>query len=239
MANVKHIYRVSPVALEIEVLQLTSGKLLDSTTGDYAALPVNRRTILTSHPSNAALKQVLESRKKWATDKYVVFFYEIGGTDPVAAGEVEIVNDVMVSENFSSFFLGTVYSILNVVPVLSQFDAITMEKGAHKTFSWQYTENGVPKDISALVPRMAIKAVIEGIVYTIGPVVGTVSQDTKGIPSIMSFTLATADTDDMAPFFGAYSVALFDINGEKFPLTPPAGVDFILTEDIIDVPVTP
>lgn len=122
------------------------------------------------------------------------------------------------------------------VTVSSSFNPITMEKGEKKVIVYQIKENDVAIDVSAYTFTFGVKRDLYDTVYAFAAVAGVISADDDGVLSIVTFIIPAASTKALAVIeSGRYSVGIFDGSGNKVALTPPGGVSFRLTEDILDV----
>ena len=122
------------------------------------------------------------------------------------------------------------------VTVSSSFNPISMEKGEKKVIAYQIKENGVAIDVSAYTFTFGVKRDLYDTVYAFATVAGVISADDDGVDSIVTFTIPKDSTKALAVIeSGRYSVGMYDGVGNKVALTPPGGVSFRLTEDILDV----
>lgn len=122
------------------------------------------------------------------------------------------------------------------VTVSSSFNPISMEKGEKKIIAYQIKEDDVAIDVSAYTFTFGVKRDLYDTTYAFATVAGVVSADDDGTLSIVTFTIPKDSTKALAVIeSGRYSVGMYDIAGNKAALTPPGGVSFRLTEDILDV----
>ena len=122
------------------------------------------------------------------------------------------------------------------VTVSSSFNPISMEKGEKKIIAYQIKEDDVAIDVSAYTFTFGVKRDLYDTTYAFATVAGVISADDDGVDSIVTFTIPKDSTKALAVIeSGRYSVGMYDIAGNKAALTPPGGVSFRLTEDILDV----
>jgi hypothetical protein len=106
----------------------------------------------------------------------------------------------------------------------------TVVRGDSVTLKYQLKEDDVAKDITGMTFKFAVKENITDTTQKIGPVDGTIDDAAGGR---FSFELTAAMTDQ-APFAGRAEIAMYDSQSRKITLSPPAGLEFRLVEDIIE-----
>jgi hypothetical protein len=122
------------------------------------------------------------------------------------------------------------------VTVSSSFRPISMEKGEKKVLVYEIKENDVAIDVSAYTFQFGVKRDLYDTTYAFEAVAGVVTANADGVMSVVTFIIPAASTKALAVIeSGRYSVGMYDGTGNKAALTPPGGVEFRLTEDILDV----
>ncbi len=119
------------------------------------------------------------------------------------------------------------------VEVTSSFNPIVMEQGEMRMVVFEMTENGVPVDCTGFTFQLGVKEKITDAAYKIGLIAGTLSAGSTGLQSLVTWLFTPAMTSALSPFGGVYEVALYDLSGNKVPLSARGGVSFTLRKALI------
>jgi hypothetical protein len=119
------------------------------------------------------------------------------------------------------------------VDVTTSFGPIVMEQGEKRLLVFEMTENGVPVDCTGFSFQLGIKGKITDAAYKIGLISGALSVGSTGLPSLVTWMFTPAMTSGLAPFGGVLEAALYDLSGNKVPLTVAGGVSYTLRKALI------
>lgn len=262
MALIKKLKHVgtSGLSYECRVIHTPTGDQLDHADGIFRSVPATPKVPIVEVGTTGLFTRD-EDRSEWVDGNYVMIANVVGMTTPDGAVEFVMQDDAEVALDAIMSRLGAQVAALPTVvqisaavvalggvggiitgvvdagvTVSSSFNPISMEKGEKKVIAYQIKEDDVAIDVSAYTFTFGVKRDLYDTTYAFATVAGVVSADSDGVLSIVTFTIPKDSTKALAVIeSGRYSVGMYDIAGNKAALTPPGGVSFRLTEDILDV----
>ena len=232
---------VIPADVVIDYCKTLSGVAVTGTptiveqgVGDYVMVHPNitERTMMRGHLASDATK------------RFVVMLDPVDGDiakETTLAASVTVIQTDIASLLTSIIASGGIGGIITGVVdagvmVSSSFRPISMEKGEKKVLVYEIKENNVAIDVSAYTFQFGVKRDLYDTTYAFAAIAGAVTANADGVMSIVTFIIPAASTKALTVIeSGRYSVGMYDGTGNKAALTPPGGVEFRLTEDILDV----